>query len=313
MKLATYEYRGVQRIGLADPAANEMLDLAEAAGGRDLGAFHDMLSLIEAGADAWALARECGEARPAGALLPLEDLRLLAPLPRPTQYRDCLTFELHLKNCMVQWEKMNGRPAQPIPDAWYERPTWYKGNRMSFVGHDADVIWPPYSEKMDYELELACVVGKRGKDIKREDAWDHVFGLTILNDFSARDQQAVERPLGTGPMKTKDFDTGNVIGPWIVTLDEFADPGALDMSVSVNGKHMGGGNSRDMHHDFPAILSFMSQSETLYPGELIGSGTVGTGCGLEFGRFLDPGDVIELKIEGIGSLRNRIVKSGGPA
>src|SRR5690606_24672588 len=128
---------------------------------------------------------------------------------------------------------------------WYRRPTWYKGNRMSFVGPDHDVTWPPYAELMDYELELGCVIGKSGKDIKRENGWDHIFGFTIFNDFSARDIQAVERPLGTGPMKTKDFDTGNVLGPWIVTLDEFEDPSALEMSVRVNGEHRGGGNSRE--------------------------------------------------------------------
>ncbi len=310
MKLATFQYGGEQRIGLVDPENGEMLDLVVAAGGRDQGAFRDMIALIEGGEEAWALARQCQTEWLSAAVRGLKEVRLLSPLPRPTQFRDCLVFETHLRNCLAQWEKMTGRPAQPISDEWYRRPTWYKGNRMSFVGPDHDVTWPPYAELMDYELELGCVIGKSGKDIKRENGWDHIFGFTIFNDFSARDIQAVERPLGTGPMKTKDFDTGNVLGPWIVTLDEFEDPSALEMSVRVNGEHRGGGNSREAQHDFPDILAFVSQSETLYPGELIASGTVGTGCGLEFGRFLAPGDVVELEIEGIGKLRNRIVKEG---
>lgn len=308
MKFATYEHNGTRRAGLVDPKRGELLDLAQAANGKDDGAFVDMLTLIEAGDSALTLARDCEQAWPANAVLPITEVHLLAPLPRPTQFRDCLVFETHLRNCLAQWEKMTGKPGQPIAEEWYRRPTWYKGNRMSFVGPDHDVVWPSYSEKMDYELELACVIGKQGRDIAREAAWEHIFGLTIFNDFSARDIQAVERPLGTGPMKTKDFDTGNVMGPWIVTLDEFENPGALEMSVSVNGVRKGGGNSSEMQHDFPAILAFVSQSETLYPGELIASGTVGTGCGLEFGVFLEPGDVIELEVQGIGRLRNRIVR-----
>jgi 2-keto-4-pentenoate hydratase/2-oxohepta-3-ene-1,7-dioic acid hydratase in catechol pathway len=111
-----------------------------------------------------------------------------------------------------------------------------------------------------------------------------------------------------GPMKGKDFDTGNVLGPWIVTLDEIGDPHTLDMEARINGERWGGGNSSQMHHSFNAILAFISRSETLYPGEVIASGTVPTGCGLELGRFLKPNDVVELEIERIGVLRNRIVR-----
>jgi 2-keto-4-pentenoate hydratase/2-oxohepta-3-ene-1,7-dioic acid hydratase in catechol pathway len=152
------------------------------------------------------------------------------------------------------------------------------------------------------------VIGRKGKDIPVEDALDHVFGFTIFNDFSARDVQIVERPLGMGPMKGKDFDTGNVLGPWIVTRDEIGNPQNLTMEARVNGERWGGGNSRDMHHSFAAILAFVTRSETVHPGELIASGTVPTGCGLELGRFLALGDVVELEIEKIGVLRNRIVR-----
>jgi 2-keto-4-pentenoate hydratase/2-oxohepta-3-ene-1,7-dioic acid hydratase in catechol pathway len=219
-------------------------------------------------------------------------------------------FEQHLVNAMAQWEKMTGRKPVPIPDLWYQRPTWYKGNRFSFVGHEADVVWPPYSELMDFELELACVIGRKGRDITPAAALDHVFGFTIFNDFSARDVQTQERPLNMGPMKGKDFDTGNVLGPWIVTRDELGDPHGLDMEARINGERWGGGNSSQMHHTFNAIIAFISRSETLHPGEVIASGTVPTGCGLELGRFLAPGDVVELAIEKIGILRNRIIRPG---
>jgi 2-keto-4-pentenoate hydratase/2-oxohepta-3-ene-1,7-dioic acid hydratase in catechol pathway len=222
--------------------------------------------------------------------------------------RDCLVFEQHLLNAMKTWELRTGRPSAPISPLWYQRPTWYKCNRFSVVGHEAQVRWPPYAELMDFELELACVIGRRGCDIPQSEAHGHIFGFTIFNDFSARDVQMDERPLGMGPMKGKDFDTGNVLGPWIVTTDEIGDPQALEMSVRVNGERWGGGNSRDMHHSFAAILAFVSRSETLHPGEVIASGTVPTGCGLELNRFLNPGDVIELEIERIGVLRNRIVR-----
>ena len=112
-----------------------------------------------------------------------------------------------------------------------------------------------------------------------------------------------------GPMKGKDFDTGNVLGPWIVTSDEIGDPHSLNMEARVNGVRWGGGNSRDMHHKFGDILAFISKSETLHPGEVIASGTVPTGCGLELNRFLAPNDVVDLEISGIGVLRNRIVRA----
>jgi 2-keto-4-pentenoate hydratase/2-oxohepta-3-ene-1,7-dioic acid hydratase in catechol pathway len=135
----------------------------------------------------------------------------------------------------------------------------------------------------------------------------HIFGFTIFNDFSARDAQLAEMGGQLGPAKGKDFDGANSFGPWIVTLDEIGDPHALDMEARVNGERWGGGNSSTMHHKWPAILAHISASETLRAGEIIGSGTVGTGCGLELGRQLKAGDVVELEVEKIGVLRNRVV------
>ena len=312
MKLATYAGpEGRPILGLVDVERMAVLDLAGASAklrGSVDPTLASMLSLIEAGPDGLATVQALANEWPEKFASPLRSVRLLSPLPVPPQVRDCLVFEQHLVNAQTQWQKMTGKPAAGVPDVWYQRPTWYKCNRFSFVGHEAEVTWPPYAELMDFECELACVIGRRGTNIPATEAHDYIFGLTIFNDFSARDIQVVERPLGMGPMKGKDFDTGNVLGPWIVTLDEIGDPQALDMEARVNGERWGGGNSSAMHHTFNDILAFISQSETLHPGEVIASGTVPTGCGLELGRFLQSGDVVELEIEKIGVLRNRILR-----
>jgi 2-keto-4-pentenoate hydratase/2-oxohepta-3-ene-1,7-dioic acid hydratase in catechol pathway len=162
---------------------------------------------------------------------------------------------------------------------------------------------------LDFELEFGCFIGQPGRDIPKEKARDHIFGYTIFNDVSARDEQMKEMPGQLGPGKGKDFDTGNVLGPCLVTTDDIPDPYRLRMEVRVNGERWGGGNSGEMHWKFEDCIAHVSRSETLVSGEFFGSGTVGSGCGLEQMRFLKPGDVVELEVEGIGVLRNRFVKS----
>jgi 2-keto-4-pentenoate hydratase/2-oxohepta-3-ene-1,7-dioic acid hydratase in catechol pathway len=310
MKLATFVGRNAApAIGAVDVGRGAVLDLAAAAraGGEGEAAFADMLALIDAGPAGLDQARRLVAAWPGAAELKLASVRLLAPLPEPRQMRDCLVFEEHLKNAMAQAEKRTGI-KQEIPEVWYRQPIYYKSNRFSVAGPDADVVWPKYSQLMDFELELGCIVGRTGKDISRDRALEHIFGFTVFNDFSARDAQFVEMLGRLGPAKGKDFDGGNVLGPWIVTLDEIGDPHALKMEARVNGERWGGGNSSAMHHKFPDILAHISNGETLHAGEVIGSGTVGTGCGLELGRYLNSGDVVELEIEKIGVLRNRVVR-----
>jgi 2-keto-4-pentenoate hydratase/2-oxohepta-3-ene-1,7-dioic acid hydratase in catechol pathway len=300
MKLGTVFHADVEKpVAVID--AHRLLDLRAA--GLML---RDMVELVEAGEDGLDAVRTA-LADPGGrAVIALTDVQMRCPI-RPVQYRDCLVFEEHLVNSFAQAEKMTGR-AFAIPPVWYEQPIYYKGNRMSFIGAEQDVIWPSYAEHLDVELEMAIIIGKGGKDIAAAEAPGHIWGYTILNDVSARDAQMREMPGQLGPAKGKDFDTGNILGPWIVTADEIAHPTALDMELRVNGDRWGGGNSRAMHHSFARIIEHISASETLYAGEVIGSGTVGTGCGLETGRRLAPGDVFELEIEGIGVLRNRIVR-----
>jgi 2-keto-4-pentenoate hydratase/2-oxohepta-3-ene-1,7-dioic acid hydratase in catechol pathway len=228
----------------------------------------------------------------------LPEVRLLAPVPKPLGFRDCLTFEGH---------KQAGarRRNTTVDPLWYEMPTAYKGNRLTIIGPDADLQWPHYTEKLDYELELAILIGKSGQDISEAEGMDHIFGFTVMNDFSARDIQMKEMSLWLGPHKGKDF--GTAIGPCVVTRDEF-NPADAVMTARVNGEEWSRGNAGDMHFSWGRVLEHLSMEEELQPGEIIGSGTVGTGCGADLDRWLQPGDVIELEIEGIGVLRNRVVK-----
>ncbi len=315
MRLVTFEKSGSSSIGVhVDDGL--ILDIQRACrlkNGQERHEFNTMLELIGGGGNALDEVRSLSEAPVEEALVSQNDLRLLAPLPLPVQMRDCLVFEQHLTNSFERMSKMMGRKLE-IPPVWYDQPIYYKSNRMSVIGTGKDVRWPvfcgEYSTMMDFELELAVVLGKTGKDISVENAGKHIFGYTIFNDMTARDIQAKEMSGQLGPAKGKDFDTGNILGPCIVTADEIGEPVVLEMSVSVNGERWGGGNSSAMHHSFSEIISFISQSETLYAGEVIGSGTVGTGCGLELGRFLSSGDEIELSVERIGKLTNRIIKTG---
>jgi len=231
-----------------------------------------------------------------------DEIRLLAPLARPRVLRDFLTFEGHTKQAF----KALGR-TEPISPLWYEVPAYYKGDPDTVIGPEASVQVPSYCEKFDFELELAMVVGRRGKNIAKSDAPRYIAGYTIWNDFSARDQQMKEAPLGMGPGKAKDFDGGNAIGPYLVTADEI-DPDGLRMIARVNGETWTDSSSAGRQFSFPDLVAHVSQSETIHPGEVWGSGTVTGGSGLELGRWLKPGDVVELEVEGIGVLRNTVTR-----
>ena len=248
----------------------------------------DMVAFVEAGA-------------PAGERTPVEEARLLAPL-RPRSLRDFLTFKGHLDNALA-------RLGRPIPEEWFDVPAYYKGLPDTVIGPEETIPWPAYTDKLDHELELAVVIGRRGRDIAREEAMDHVFGYTIWNDVSARDVQTRELPIGMGPAKAKDWDGSNVLGPCIVTADEL-DGTNVQMTVRVNGETWGKDSSASMHHTFADLIAYASQDQTIYPGELFGSGTAAGGSGLELDRWLRPGDIVELEVEGIGVLRNRVGRKG---
>lgn len=309
MRLATVLFENKPRlvVALDDETGLDLQNAARLAG-HDVTAFADMQALINQGDYGLEQASSLIRRAHRRTVFKFTDVEFLPPI-HPVQYRDCLAFEAHLINAFRQAAALSGK-AFDIPPIWYQQPLYYKGNRMSFIGHGAEVQWPHYAEHLDIELELAIVVGKTGKDIAAAQAAEHIFGYTILNDISARDAQFREMPGQLGPAKGKDFDTGNILGPFILTADEVPHPVALTMEARVNGERWGGGNSREMYHDFAAILAHISASETIYAGEVIGSGTVGTGCGLETGKRLAPGDRFELEVEKIGILANRIVRSG---
>jgi 2-keto-4-pentenoate hydratase/2-oxohepta-3-ene-1,7-dioic acid hydratase in catechol pathway len=238
----------------------------------------------------------------------LDDVELLAPIPDPPSIRDFYAFEQHVKTA-------RGRRGLNVVPEWYEMPVFYFTNHRAVVGPNAVVHRPAKCEWLDYELEIACIIGKQGKNIRKEDAEQYIFGYCILNDWSARDLQAKEMKVGLGPAKGKDFATS--LGPFIVTKDELeqyrtSDRYDLKMTAKVNGQVLSRGNFKDIYYTFAEMIERASDGVTLYPGDVIGSGTVGTGCILELGtdvhRWLEPGDVVELEITGLGTLQNKITE-----
>lgn len=313
MKLATYStpHDPTHRVGVVTNGDSAIINVAEALSqaGFDPGIANSMQEVIEGGADCLATIRSA-IASFAGEVIPIGQVRLLAPLPRPVQIRDCMCFEEHLVGSSQAAMRLAGRTepterSRKMHEIFKVRPIYYKANRLAVVGPDTDIHWPSYSTVMDYELEMGCVIGTSGRDISREDARSHIFGFLIFNDFSARDTQGMEMESGLGPSKSKDFDGANAMGPWIVTSDEFY-PDNATMTVRVNGEVRSVGNSSTMTVKFEDLIAFISSSETLHAGEILGSGTVGGGCGLEAGKLLADGDVIDLEVEGIGVLRNRV-------
>ncbi|MDE0483855.1 MAG: fumarylacetoacetate hydrolase family protein [Candidatus Poribacteria bacterium] len=231
----------------------------------------------------------------------VSDVQLLAPFPRPASLRDFGVFKTHMDAAT----RITGKEISP---EWFKLPNYYRGSTSpaSIAGHEAVVTWPNYTEKLDFELEWGIYIGKTGKNISIDDAPDHIAGFTIYNDISARDIQFRHMTLSLGPAKGKDFDNSNIMGPCLVTPDEIGDPYNLKMTARVNGEVWAEGSTSDMYYSFAEMISFVSQSETLFIGEFLGSGTVGNGCGWELDRWIQPGDVVELEVENIGVLKNRI-------
>jgi 2-keto-4-pentenoate hydratase/2-oxohepta-3-ene-1,7-dioic acid hydratase in catechol pathway len=198
--------------------------------------------------------------------------------------------------------------GKEISPEWFKLPNYYRGSTSpsSITGPEAVVTWPNYTQKLDFELEWGIYIGKTGKNISVAEASEYIAGYTIYNDISARDIQFRHMTMALGPAKGKDFDNSNIMGPCLVTPDEIGDPYNLRMIARVNGEVWADGNTSDMYYSFEEMISFVSQSETLHPGEFLGSGTVGKGCGWELDRWIQPGDVIELEVENIGVLRNQI-------
>ena len=230
------------------------------------------------------------------------DVRWLCPLDKVPSLRDFLAFESHVKAGAE-------RRGTSVPQYWYEAPVYYKGNHRSIIGPDDDCPWPSYSDHLDFELELAMIVGRSGRDIGHHDAARYIFGFTVMNDFSARDMQSKEGSAWLGPAKAKDFATA--LGPCVVTADEVGPEPDLAMICRVGGEEWGRARSGEAHWKWADMLAHVSRDEDVYPGDVYGSGTPGGCCGLDLGRKLAPGDVVELEIEGIGTLRNRVMRPSG--
>ena len=327
MRLVTFVIsKEPQRAGALLNHDAEVLDFQAAYqaiyGGRHA-ALESVQALVDAGEQGLELCRSLIVRSPTVAVHERAAVKLRAPIQPPPQMRDCSCFELHLKQSFAAARRarvkrepdpeaalkaMNTRADDRVIETFHRQPIYYKCNRFAVIGTDEPVIWPSYSRALDFELEFGCYIGKPAKDVPRAKAGDYILGYTIFNDVSARDAQALEMPGMLGPAKSKDFDTGNVMGPCLVTADEIEDPYNLTMIARVNGEEWGRGNSRDMRWQFEDLIAHISRDETLYPGEFLGSGTVGNGCGLEQLRYLKPGDVVELEVEQIGILRSHIIK-----
>jgi 2-keto-4-pentenoate hydratase/2-oxohepta-3-ene-1,7-dioic acid hydratase in catechol pathway len=229
------------------------------------------------------------------------EVRLLAPVPRPNTLRDWLCFEEHLK---MGAEKL----GKKVPELWYKLPECYKGNPCTVIGTDDEIWWPSWEGvNLDYECELGMYIGKKGRDIPLDDASKYIAGYTIFNDVSDRTIETKEISLWIGPGKGKDFDHGNVMGPCMVTPDEL-DFRSIKTTVRINGEFQVEGYAKDMFWSWKQLIEHASKSMTLYPGDFFGSGTIGRGCGMDMGRTLKPGDIIEIEATGIGILRNKVVK-----
>jgi 2-keto-4-pentenoate hydratase/2-oxohepta-3-ene-1,7-dioic acid hydratase in catechol pathway len=338
MRLITFRHFGLEQIGaLADSdaivvrlQASELLRT-----GKPHNHLQDMLAFLQGGSAARETAESANEfglaQRPEGILIERSAVELLSPVPRPESMRDFMVFEQHMINCarrfaMPRWlasldelvDRTMGRKAtlaHLLNRAWYERPSYYKGNRKTVVGDGAEIMIPRYTKRFDWELELGIFLCKQGRNVSKEEARDFIGGFTIFNDFSARDIQGKEMKARLGPAKGKDFDGGNAIGPVLVTPDEIPDPYNLVMTARVNGKEASYGHTGGMRWTFEEMIAYVSQDETLYPGDFLGSGTATVPesgpnrccCGLEMGRFLQSGDIVELEVERIGRLTNRVV------
>ena len=292
MKLVRYEHGARCIIGSLD--RDVVTPLASPAGSGDA-------ELLEI-----AMRRDADES---GAPVPVEEITLLSPLARPSTIRDFLTFEEHYANFL-----QGSRGDATIPEEWYRTPVFYFSNPHRVFGPD-ETVPRPVTEQLDYELEVAVVLGRDGSDLDQEAAVDAIAGYTIFNDLSARDIQSREMPLGLGASKCKDF--ANVFGPCLVTPDELpGEPGrpSAHLAGRVNGKPHGEHQLERMQHSFADMIVHASRGSTVRAGDVLGSGTCATGCIMELAGlhgsaaypWLEPGDVVELEAEGIGTLRTVI-------
>ncbi|HEV2889998.1 MAG TPA: fumarylacetoacetate hydrolase family protein [Frankiaceae bacterium] len=278
-----------------------LLDVGRWAASREATAPEDVVDLVEASEETQRHVAELASSAPddAPGWLRPSAVRLLAPLRAPNSLRDFLAFRDHV-------ERGAARRGTAVPEPWDRIPVYYKGNRRSISGDGDDVAWPSYTERLDYECEVAAVVGRGGRDWSPEEARAAIFGYTIMNDWSARDIQRDEMACWLGPAKAKDFDT--TLGPYLVTADEWDPEADHEMTVSVDGEVWSRGSTAGRRWTFGQMLAHVSTDEDVYATDVLGSGTFGGGCGLDLDRWLAPGQTVTLTVEGLGTLTNRVVR-----
>ncbi|MBL0103993.1 MAG: fumarylacetoacetate hydrolase family protein [Bacteroidetes bacterium] len=325
MKLVSYTHNGHEKLGLYN--AGNVYDLALLASQAGKSLPDSMKSFLELGESAMAIAHSLDKAITGGSLkaqaVDVKESDFLAPVPHPTSCRDGYAFRQHV-------EAARRNRKVPMIAEFDQYPIFYFTNHNAVQGPGEVVCMPDHFQKLDFELEVAIVIGKKGRNVKAAEADQYIAGYMIMNDMSARTLQMEEMLLNLGPAKGKDFST--VIGPWLVTADELepykvpAKPGHvgnnydLPMLCTVNGKTVSEGNMKDMDWTFAEIIERCAYGVDILPGDVIGSGTVGTGCFLELNgtgllnnpdykvQWLQPNDVVEMKIKGLGTLTNTIRK-----
>lgn len=309
MRFAAYEYRNRRHVAVAEedgtlyplPGVDSLTDLLAQGGG--------LPELLETGSTTLD--------KPAGPHA--SEVRLLPPLQPPT-VRDFVTFEEHVEGVRRSVDGATG-----VPEQWYAAPTFYFTNPYAVYGPHDDIPVPPGSTALDFELEVAAVIGTEGRDLTPEQARDHIIGYTILNDWSARDLQSAEMKVGLGPCKGK--DTATTLGPYLVTadeLDKYRDEDGflrLALTASINGETVGTDLLSNMSWTFEEMVAYASRGTLVRPGDVLGSGTCGNGgClaelwgvrGEQAPPALKPGDTVTLTVEGIGSVSNTVVAGATP-
>ncbi len=295
MKLVTFDAKGEERLGAVD-AKRGILDLKKASSGLP----GDMISFIEGGDAALDEAKKVvSAAQDKGEWLPMEGTKLYAPIPHPRKNIFCIgrNYKLHIEE---------GARARGVPVKFPPVPEIFSKPFTTVIGHEANVLrHAKDTNQLDYEVELAVVIGKKALDVPAAQALDHVFGYTVFNDVTARDKQAAHGQW----FKGKSFDTFGPMGPCIVTKDEFGSFSGHRITLRVNGETRQDSNTSDLLFGVPAIIESLCASLTLHPGDVIATGTPsGVALGMTPQKFLNVGDVMEAEVEGIGILRNKIVE-----
>jgi fumarylacetoacetate (FAA) hydrolase len=307
MKLVTYDTGAGPRCGVLHN--QQVVDVTELLGARQT--LRDVQALLETGASAIERVAAALESSPNTLRFSLDNVRLRSPILQPPTVRDFMIFEEHA----------TAQGTRQREEAWYRMPIFYFSNPLCIYGPDETIPYPSAAEMLDYELEIACVIGREGHNVPESKALDYIAGFCIFNDWSSRDLQRDESAVGLGPAKGK--DTASSLGPWLVTTDEmspYLQDGRLQVKCSarVNGdywvKDSDGGLS---YHTWGAMVERASRDSRIAPGDVLGCGTVGGGSigeairkGVETARFLQPGDVVEMEVEGLGLLRGTIGAKG---